>query len=127
MNMRQMTISAAIVALLSIALCGTASAQTSGEVIVLEISQFDSQKNLDIYSLFDADDEITVINSCDALGWVVLKSQNAALSKSMVRAYVDMKIIEVLDNSDYVFVEDKEPMDVLEDCRAEMLRQSEIE
>lgn len=127
MNMKQPTTIAAILTLLCLTLCTTVSAQSSGEVLVLQISQFDSQKNLDIYTLFGNDDEIDVINSCDALGWVVLRAQNEALSKSMVRAYVDIKIVEILEASEYAVVEDKEPIDVLEDCRAEMLRQSEVE
>ncbi len=68
-----------------------------------------------------------MINSCDALGWVVLRSNNVALSKAMVRSYLSLKMTEVLEADDYTFVEDKMPMDVLEDCRAEMLRQSEVE
>lgn len=127
MNMRQPTITAAIAVLFSLTLCSTGAAQSTGEVIVLQISQFDSQKNLDVYTLFGDDEEIDVINSCDALGWVVLRAHNETLSKSMVRAYIDMKIVEVLEASEYAVVEDKEPMDVLEDCRAEMLRQSEVE
>ncbi len=126
MNMKQLTISSALAALFSLFLCFTASAQSIGEVIVIEVSNFDSQKNFDIYSLFDQDQEVDVINSCDALGWVVLKAQNEALSKAMVRAYVEMKIVNVLEANSYSIVEDKQPIDVLEDCRAEMLRQSEM-
>lgn len=123
--MKQLTISSALAVLFSLILCFTVSAQSVGEVIVIEVSNFDSQKNFDIYSLFNDDQEIEVINSCDALGWVVLKAQNEALSRSMVRAYVEMKIVNVLEANSYSVVEDKQPMDVLEDCRAEMLRQSE--
>ena len=127
MNMKQPTIPALLIILLSLFVCSNSYAQSMGEAIVIEVADFNSQKNLDIYSLFENDQELTVINSCDALGWVVLRSNNSALSKAMARSYLSLKMTEVLEVDDYVFVEDKQPMDVLEDCRAEMLRQSEVE
>ena len=125
--MKQPIITAAFVALFSFVLSSNATAQSSKEVVVVEIAEFNTEKNLEIYSLFSNDQEIKVINSCDALGWVVLQAQNEALSKAMVRAYIDMKILEVLESNTYAVVEDKQAMDVLEDCRAEMLRQSEVD
>ena len=127
MNMKRPTIQAAFVALFSMLLVIPLTAQSAGEVIVIEVSSFNTQKNFEIYALFSNDEEVEVINSCDALGWVVLRANNASFSKTMVRAYVDLKMLEVLDAGAYSVVEDKEPIDVLEDCRAEMLRQTEVE
>jgi hypothetical protein len=127
MKMKQPTIQAIFIALFSMLLVFPLVAQSAGEVIVIEVSSFNTQKNFEIYALFNDDEEVDVINSCDALGWVVLRANNAALSKAMVRAYVDLKMLEVLDAGAYSVVEDKQAIDVLEDCRAEMLRQTEVE
>ncbi len=127
MNMKQPTILAAFVAIFSMLLVFPLAAQSTGEAIVIEVAGFNTQKNFEIYALFNNDEEVDVINSCDALGWVVLRANNAALSKAMVQAYVDLKMLQVLDAGAYSVVEDKQPIDVLEDCRAEMLRQTEVE
>lgn len=125
--MKQLTIPSFIVVLLFVLACSSSFAQFQGEAVVIEVADFTAQINLEIYTLFENDQELTVINSCDALGWVVLKSTNAALSKAMMRSYVSLKMTEIMEVDKYTFVEDKQPLDVLEDCRAEMQRQLEVE
>ncbi len=96
----------------------------SSEVVVIQIQNFDSEKNMAMYALFQNDENVVIVNSCDVLGMVVLDvKQNSMMSRAEAKAYVDVKVNGVLDFESYEVRVDQEAMQVLMDCRAEMQRQ----
>jgi hypothetical protein len=99
-------------------------AQEASEHIVVHLKDFDSEKNLQVYSLFKNDAQLEVINSCDVLGWIVVGSRsNSDMSKNEVRALMNVRLQELFSKSTFEIIEGKSKFDVMTDCRAEMQRQ----
>lgn len=100
-----------------------ASYQASNTVVV-QIQDFDSKKNMAVYTLFDNDQNVVVVNSCDVLGLVVLDLREGAdMTRLEAKAYVNVKVKDIFSSEQFQVRDDMEAMQVLMDCRAEMQRQ----
>ncbi|NND94482.1 MAG: hypothetical protein HKN45_06410 [Flavobacteriales bacterium] len=111
--------------ILTFGVCHSSSlyAQSNNEHVVIQLSDFNSEKNLEVYALFEDDAEIRVVNSCDVLGLVVLEPRpNSSRSANEIRAYSSVKLQEILALDDFVIVEGRSKFDVLVACREEMQR-----
>lgn len=77
-----------------------------------------------VYTLFDNDQNVVVVNSCDVLGLVVLDLREGAdMTRLEAKAYVNVKVKDIFSSEQFQVRDDMEAMQVLMDCRAEMQRQ----
>jgi hypothetical protein len=97
------------------------NAQVSSPEVVIEISEFSSEKNMSVYTLFSGDADVVIVNSCDIMGVVVLKAKtSSSLTKNTMKAYLQLRIDEVLEPNGYEIKEEMDANSVLEDCREAM-------
>ena len=119
------TLLLALSILISSSFCATsAQAQDATQEVILHLKEFDSSKNLAVYSLFKNDENIEVINSCDILGLIVLGPRdNAVMSRSEVRSYSKVRLQELFAEESFEYRTDISMYEVLMECRAAMQRE----
>lgn len=96
--------------------------------IIIEVNDFNGEKNMMFYELFRSDPDVKVVNSCDVLGMVVLvPSGQMTMSKQALKSYVDLRLKETMEESEYTLRDDLTPMQVMVDCRSAMQELYEAE
>ncbi len=93
------------------------------KTIVMKLNEFDEDINMAVYSAFEKDAKLAIINSCDALGLIVFAPKSGqSISKAQLRSYVTVRMNELKAQipSSFEYVDELSASEVLIQCRQKM-------
>jgi hypothetical protein len=107
-------------------LFGSLSAQdfsVDDQSVVMKVNGFNEEVNMAIYTAFQQDNKLSIINSCDVLGLVVFAPKAGYSStKAQSKSYITVKLNELKAQmpGGFKYVDELSAGEVLIQCREKM-------
>lgn len=93
------------------------------QCVVMKVDGFNEEVNMAIYTVFQQDNKLSIINSCDVLGIVVFAPKaGQSTTKAQSESYITVKLNELKSQMQvgFKYMDELSASEVLVQCREKM-------